>query len=325
MHENSIWLRDAKWGVFVHFLSEHHLGWTATPAQWNTLVNAFDVEALADQIQSVGASYLIFTIGQNSGYFCAPNPVYDQWVGYPESHCSDRDLLADLHAVLQPRGISLLAYLPGGAPDRDTQAVSKLEWGMGGPDRYVNFQRKWEAVCRQWSERWGHKVRGWWIDGCWFADTMYRFDDEPNFKSFAAALKAGNPEALVAFNPGLRLPCIEPMTPWEDMTCGECLDVLYIGTYERDEKGGWGEYNDFSHGFIDHARLHMYLSLRAYSKGQPNGTPRFPDELVIGYTKYLNAREGVISWEAPITATGTIQPPFYRQLQSLGRAMGKSQ
>ena len=44
-------------------------------------------------------------------------------------------------------------------------------------------------------DRWGQKVWGWWFDGCYFADAMYRHPDAPNFASFAAAAKAGNPDA----------------------------------------------------------------------------------------------------------------------------------
>lgn len=325
MAADSRWLRETKWGVFVHFLAEHYLDQPITPAKWNRLVDDFNVERLADQLKSAGAGYLIFTIGQNSGYFCAPNAVYDDLVGYSESHCSHRDLLADLYEALHQRGIHLIAYLPGGAPEQDAQAVARLEWQKGGPDRLVNFQRKWEAICRTWSERWGTKVRGWWMDGCWFADAMYRFDDEPNFKSFAAALKAGNSDSLVAFNPGIRLAAIESMTPYEDMTCGECLDVLYVGTYERTGDGGWGDYVDFRDGTVNGVQLHIYLSLKAYLKGVKfyDSPPRFPQELVIGYTRYLNERGGVISWETPITATGELKPLFFRQLTELGRAIGK--
>lgn len=323
MPADSRWFRQARWGVFAHFLAEHYLDQPITPARWNRLVDRFDVERLANQLQGAGAGYLIFTIGQNSGYFCAPNPVYDELIGHPESHCSRRDLMDDLHAALRRRGIALLAYLPAGAPDQDPQAVARLEWRKGGPDRLVNFQRKWEAVCRAWSERWGKKVRGWWIDGCWFADAMYRFDGAPNFKSFAAALKAGNPAALVAFNPGIRLPCIESMSPHENTTCGECLDVLRIGTYERSFDGGWGNYYDFRDGKVNGAQLHIYLSLKSYVKGVrfSEALPRFPQELVVGYTRYLNERGGVISWEAPLAASGAIKPPFLRQLVALGQAM----
>ena len=74
--------------------------------------------------------------------------------------------------------------------------------------RLVEFQRRWESIIREWSLRWGQDVSGWWIDGCYFPDQMYRFDDEPNFASFAAALKAGNPQAIVAFNPGVKVPVV---------------------------------------------------------------------------------------------------------------------
>ncbi len=59
---------------------------------------------------------------------------------------------------------------------------------------------------REWSRRRGKSVSGWWIDGCYFAGEMHRFDDEPNFASFARTLKAGNPEAIVAFNPNVKVP-----------------------------------------------------------------------------------------------------------------------
>ena len=53
-----------------------------------------------------------------------------------------------------------------------------------------------------------------------FADDMYRFDDEPNFSSFAAALRAGDPDPIVAFNPGVRVPVVAH-TKHEDYVAGE--------------------------------------------------------------------------------------------------------
>jgi hypothetical protein len=43
---------------------------------------------------------------------------------------------------------------------------------VGG--RLAEFQRNWEAICRDWSQRWSRRVSGWWIDACYFADEMYR-------------------------------------------------------------------------------------------------------------------------------------------------------
>ncbi|MEZ5414577.1 MAG: hypothetical protein R3F03_09720 [Opitutaceae bacterium] len=48
---------------------------------------------------------------------------------------------------------------------------------------------------------------------------------------------------------------------------------------------------------------------------------RFPDELTIGYTKYINRLGGVVSWDAPLTLQGHIDPEFLPQLTALGRAI----
>lgn len=56
-------------------------------------VERFDVEALAGPLQWMGAKYLVFTLGQNSGRFDAPNSVYDRITGYAKGdHCAERDV-----------------------------------------------------------------------------------------------------------------------------------------------------------------------------------------------------------------------------------------
>jgi len=47
------------------------------------------------------------------------------------------------------------------------------------------LQRHWEAVCREWSLRWGDRVSRWWIDGPYDA-AAYSHPDEPNYRSFPA-------------------------------------------------------------------------------------------------------------------------------------------
>ena len=56
---NTDWFKDAKYGVFMHFL----------PGNSRQLeqVKAFDVETLAAQLEAVGAKYFVITLGQNSG------------------------------------------------------------------------------------------------------------------------------------------------------------------------------------------------------------------------------------------------------------------
>ena len=48
-------------------------------------------------------------------------------------------------------------------------------------------------------------------------------------------------------------------------------------------------------------------------------TPRFPDELVVGITKHVNSKEGVVTWDVPHNDDGTIPAPFMAQLEQIGR------
>ena len=293
------WFRDAKWGVLTHYLADDRL----TPEQWNEQVDRFDVEGLADQLSGIGAKYYFITIGQNSGHYCATNEAYDSFVGIRPSKCSKRDLISDLYEVLNPRGIKLMVYLPSGAPDRDPVAREKLEWepGIWEPRscrRLASFQVRWEAVIGEWSLRWGTRICGWWIDGCYYADSMYRHTDPPNFQSFAAALKAGNPNSVIAFNPGVLTPVIL-LTHYEDYTAGEIDQAFPVCP------GRW----------VDGAQYHI-LSYLGETWGK--GKPRFVDEFVLGYTRNVTAKGGVVTWDAPISKGGLIEQPFVDQLSILG-------
>jgi hypothetical protein len=301
------WFRDARWGAFTHYLAPNDLG----ADDWNRQVDQFDVQALAAQLASTGTRYYCITIGQNSGHYCAPNATYDGLVGIQPSKCAQRDLISDLYDALIPRGIKLLVYLPSGAPAADPIAMQRLEWEWGFEGgwpgawntqrtgkRLESFQRKWEAVIREWSLRWGRKVCGWWIDGCYFADEMYRHADAPNFRSFAGALKAGNPESIIAFNPGVLVPVISH-SEYEDYTAGEISDAFPVCP------GRW----------VNGAQYHI-LSYLGDSWG--GGNPRFTDGFVRGYTQYVNSRDGVITWDVPIGKAGAIPQPFIDQLQAQG-------
>ena len=98
------WLKAAKFGVFVHYLGEG--------PDWNKRVESFDIEKFAEQLEQTGAGYLIFTLGQNSGYYCSPNATYEKYAGYKTGErCSRRDLPMEIADALAKRGIRLMLYL----------------------------------------------------------------------------------------------------------------------------------------------------------------------------------------------------------------------
>jgi hypothetical protein len=298
-------MREARWGVMTHFLAE----WIAPEAHrtvedWNRLVDAFDAQGLAAQLESVGAPYYLITIGQNSGFYIAPNAAYDKLVGNQPAKCSRRDLVADLYEALRPKGVRLMVYLPAGAPARDQAARKALEW-TNGPHPNREFQRKWEQVIREWSLRWGRKVSGWWIDGCYWPNSMYRSAEPPNFASLAAALRAGNPDSIVAFNPGVIYPIIS-MTEHEDYTTGEVDQPERVQIRPR-----------WVNGYVDGVQLHM-LSYLGSTWGR--GAPRFSDEQIVGWTRRVVEANGAVTWDVPIQPGGLIAEPFIRQLAAVGKA-----
>jgi hypothetical protein len=302
------WMQRAKWGVMNHYLADwqarvNHL--SMSPERWNQMVEAFDVEALANQLQSIAAPYYQISIGQNSGYYLAPNAAYEEITGAAAGKCSRRDLIADLAAALTRRGIRLMVYLPSGAPAQDKAAAAALEW-RNGPFPNVEFQRKWERVIREWSVRWGKQVSGWWFDGCYFPNSMYRLAEAPNFASFAAAARAGNPDAVVAFNPGVVYRMLS-LTPHEDFTAGE-IDKPELMAIKR-----------ASEGRIDGARIHM-LSYLADTWGMGD-KPRFSTEQVIEFTRKVTSQGGAVTWDAPVGIDGKIGAAFLEQLAAVGKAM----
>ncbi len=97
------------------------------------------------------------------------------------------------------------------------------------------------------------------------------------------------------------------MSPDEDFIAGE-IDKPELVSIKR-----------ASEGKMDGRQIHM-LSYLGTTWGM--GTPRFTTEQVIGYTKKLRDVGGAVTWDVPVSMTGTIAQPFLDQLSALGKALG---
>src|SRR4051812_49189392 len=302
--DRAAWMLNARWGVMTHYLGDwiarrDHPKQKMTVEEWNDLVDHFNVESLADQIQSTGAGYYLITIGQNSGFYDSPNATYDRITSITPSHCSRRDLIADLYEPLHRRGIKLMVYLPSGGPNGDKEAKAKLQW-QNGPHRNREFQQNWEAIIREWSLRWGDKVVGCWFDGCYWPNAMYR-GDEPNFHTFAAAVRAGDPNVAIAFNPGV-IGRLIPMSPEDDYTAGETPEPDRV-TIRR-----------MIMGKVDGA-VPQVLSFLGERWG--GGKPRFATEQAVQISRKNFAAGAAVTWDVPIQRDGTIAQPFIEQLKAI--------
>ncbi|MCS7180424.1 MAG: hypothetical protein NZ891_03630, partial [bacterium] len=160
------------------------------------------------------------------------------------------------------------------------------------------------------SEKWGNLVSGWWFDGCYYVDKMYNFPEPPNFKSFAESARKGNPESIVAFNAGVKVPVVS-LTEYEDYTAGEIDGALPVSGIEPSVIP--------LKRFLNNAQFHILTFIGGcWGKGEP----RFPDEFLISYTKYINSFGGAITYDfPPPDEDGNIPFPFLNQLSNLAKAV----
>ena len=222
-------LFNRRWGVFTHFLYGEPGSQIPTEQvrrDWNLAVNNFDTEKLARQLNDVGAGYYFITIMQGQKYMIAPNETFNRICGtQPGEACATRDLVLDLYQSLSKYDIDLCLYYTGDGPWKDK--VCGPKFGLSDPRGSVTaaFVEKWSSVLAEYAQRYGDKIKAWWIDGCY--DWLGYNND--NIKLYYDAIKKANPEAIVTFNNGVQESCYKWFCD-EDYTAGEFNDLNVITT-----------------------------------------------------------------------------------------------
>jgi hypothetical protein len=213
--DRAAWMRG-KWGMMVHWLAP---GAWPVFGHWigdlNRGVNQFSLDRFLEQFVESGASWIIFTIGQNTTYYASPNNYFDTVVG--PGHCSERDLVGELFARVKSLRRRSIAYLPG-----EIRAPVALHEGFSwNPDDQSNFELKYTRFIREYATRFGSNCDGWWIDGCydWPAFPLR----QRHWGLWSDALRSGNPDAALAFNDGsFTQSLFDPLTEEQDYIAGEC-------------------------------------------------------------------------------------------------------
>ena len=264
-------------------------------------IGEFDVAALAKQIADMKPDWFCLTLGQNTGYMCSPNATYERICGYaPGSHCSARDIPAELIAALKPHGVKVMLYLPCQPPNADRHAAEAFGFPPGAPDqrphdRMINAvaAKRWAEVIEEWSRRYGKDVAGWWFDGGY---RWIRFNDEIA-ALYAAAVKRGNPDAVVAFNEGVKSP-VRRWTLAGDYLAGEVNEP-----FKETCAGRW---------FDD--RQWQLLTFAGTTWGKRDC--RYTDEQWIGWMRPILKNGGAVTIDLAIDCpTGRLEPTQAAQLK----------
>ncbi|GAA1169177.1 ricin-type beta-trefoil lectin domain protein [Streptomyces rhizosphaericus] len=315
------WMHDGRFGVMEHYLAEgcppgcdvsDYPNNMPTVEAWNDRVNHYDIEGVVQQLKSIGAGWLQIAVGQNTGFFSAPNSTYDALVPSTADHpsrLSKRDLIKELGAALHKEGIRLLVYTTDDAIQRDDYARKKLggdSQEAGAPN--ATYQENWLKVMKTWSQQWGTDVDGYWVDGPYYQDL------EPFYDQVAANLRSGNPNALVSFNGGATNG-IGSVTTQSDFNAGE-TDV--DDWSNRPTDGRW----------IDNRGTQMQLQYLAIAQGywgKPPDTPMsFSAEELAGHTLSVNRVGGAVTWDVGYDrSNGHISDLAMAQLKKVGQTVGK--
>ena len=308
MSHKTDWFCNKKWGVFIHLLNatqnnpDRDVNMGVGKTDWSEYIDSLDAELIAEQIAEANAGYLFLTVMQRSKHMLAPNETYDKITGYkPGEACAKRDFISDMYEALNKRGIDLFLYYTGDGPLDDPQSGKAFGYVSQNDKVSVEFVQKWASVVKEYSLRYGSKVKAWWADGCY----SFIGYDEPKLKIMAEAIRAGNPDALVALNMGVE---------------------SRVSAYSEHDDFTTGEMNDFKDlpdsRFIGGSQWHTLSFLGVPPDGniyngwcQPGS--KYTGEYMRDYIIKVNERGGVVTIDACMFRDGHIDEAQMNVLRAL--------
>lgn len=309
-------MRNAKFGVLVHYLEKNQneqQPWNmGKKTSWDSCVNDFDVNLFAEQMHEIGAGYVIFTIYQGSKYMCIPNETYEKMTGYARGEAtSNRDLVADLYDALKVYHIKLMLYVTGDGTYNDAHSYKvfqspMMNWVKNG-NKFIVTQAwvdNWSKVLEDMSLRYGKKISGWWVDGSSGPLHGGHAYNDTLLAGLYQALKAGNTESAVGFNPSPQ-PKVIYFSKWDDYTAGEMYPLTDLPPAGSDGKINGIQWQITS--FIGTSWL--------------NPDIRFTKEYLVNYLDRCKALGGAVTLDACVLRNGSIAPAQLAFLKQVSAAM----
>ena len=317
----AVWMAHGTFGVMTHYLPRPGgASFADQTADLNRLADQFDIDHFIRQFQETGADWLIFTLGQQSGYLCSANPVFDATT---PGHTPHRDVALEVARRLHALGKRLILYFPSES-DPFVQLGPRDE---GYLDRYFEF-------VRQYSLKFGSLHHGWWFDSCTPHPDDY-------WQKWLSAARAGNAAAVVAFS-GAEFCTGGPINPrckFEDYHAGE-IHLLEDGKIRRDFLYPPAEVFTTAEGklrkrgrdavfylpdgpFIDNVQWHGLLPIdQTFNPAIPDQFCHYSDPELLAFARAIKAVGGALTINVPIDSqNGHIREETHSQLVRLSKAL----
>ncbi len=320
------WMAQGSFGVMTHYLVAPQGNTPAEKtADLNRIVDAFDVDGYVQQLAATGADWLIFTLGQGTGYLSSRHELIDQ---LEPGYTPRRDLIPEIGRKVHERGLRMIIYTPGAHTAADPTVKRLLGLGTDG------YAERHNQFIRDYALKLGAFCDGWWFDSC---------GPQPDaaWHQEMDACRAGNPAAVVAFS-GAEF-CVsggqlKPVCPLEDYHAGE-IHLLEDGKIRTDfiwppgegivitadgklRKAGQepGYYLPDAQ-FIDNVQWHCLLPIDlTFNPAVPNQYCHYTDKALFQFVRAVKSVGGAITINVPIEIeTGHIPGDSHAQLVRLGQ------
>lgn len=322
------WMRPGQYGIFVHYQYRILLGYSIKtkpqfpdPAEmtskgWNRLVDGFNAQGFAEQMQAANAGWVIFCLDDH--YFawpCAPNRAFDDFTGYaPGAKCSRRDLILDVAHELNARGIKLIVYFAGlngyMKEPKVSAGLKEPAEGRGGLNQKIPPSQECRhlrlAILKEYAERYKEIIAGWWFDGM-EANT---YQDTPeDWWAIEHIVHAANPKAVIAFSFGSNEQgCLKPGI--DDFTAGDTWS-------KQDLKRLTPANLPPESGLLWHGKI--YCGNVYHGQGNAN---QFSDQELVDWIRTCHRQGGICTLDWPLDPESGLLKDFgYAQLKRIALAV----
>jgi hypothetical protein len=320
------WMARGGFGVMTHYLISPK-GNTAAEktADLNRVADKFDLDSFMRQFEQSGAEWLIFTLGQCTGYLCSPNSYLD---AKEPGRTPRRDIALEIAKRLHSKNKRMILYMPS---ERDSRFMPE-PLGFGQP----NYADRYFELVRHYSLKFGKLHDGWWFDSCGPHPDDY-------WRKWLSAARAGNPESAVAFS-GAEFCCggpVNPVSKLGDFHAGE-IHLLENGRIRRDFLPPGGEiivtpegklrlrgqearYYLPEESMIDGIQWHCLLPIDlTFNPAIPNQFCHYTDAKLFAFVDRIKSVGGAVTINVPIGLDGRIPEDTHAQLVRLSKHLTKS-
>lgn len=307
------WMKKGPYGIMVHYTSSIYDKNKEFVSDFNEMADMFDVPAFMDNIEKIGAKWLIFTVTHGTGKFWSENPEIEKV--FP-GNCSKRDLVVEIADACKEKGVKFILYFPTEIDNFREDMRKAFKWDESADKK--EFMEMWMNVIRYYAVKLGDRLDGWWFDSAYesrekpFKRTYDWNNERFDRNAWFDAARAGNPDCKIALCRGADDRSYVFFE--QDYFAGECSDLSYVP----------------KQGVQDGIQHHSLVWIDSYwAVGKAAGdndfpdAPRFSDDELFDWIKKHNEIGSAVTLNIGIFADSSLIDDTISQLVRIRERLGK--